>query len=168
MLGQEVTPTVLNLNDLCGLLQRALAADGRDLQCDDLLALLKRRLAQKGGSRKVVTLDGGIEVCDLCVLYPVYADWVTDIGFQLGFQCQAEPRSGEWCSDMVNTLQVFTTLRRLIMVRLEGLEQEQAAGNGYGLVDVVEKSAVTGELHEQSKARLHALCVGLKPVGSAG
>lgn len=161
---QVVTPTVLNLNDLCDLLQRALAADGQELQGDALLSLLKGHLARTGDAQKVVTLGNGIEVCDLCLLYPVYADWVTEVGVQLGFQCQAEPRAGEWCSELVNALQVFTTLRRLIMVRLEGMEQEQAVRNGYGLVDVVERSAVSGESFEQSKARLHAVGVGLKPV----
>lgn len=156
--------TVLNLNDLCVLLQRALAADGQTAPADALLALLKTCLAQKQLVNKVIVLDDGLEVCDLCVLYPVYVDWVTNIGIQLGFKCQDEKQAGEWCREMPNALQVFITLRRLVMARLEAMERAEADKTGFDLLDVVERSVITGEPYEQSKARLHAKGVGLKPV----
>ncbi|MHC5194850.1 hypothetical protein ACYSUW_13945 [Pseudomonas frederiksbergensis] len=156
--------TVLNLNDLCELLRRALEADGQTTTAEALLALLKACLVQKQLANKVSVLDAGIEVCDLCVLYPVYANWVTNVGDQLGYQCQDEKQAGEWCREMPNTLQVFSTLRRLVMARLEAMEREEAAKTGFDMVDVVERSVLTGEPFEQSKARLHAKGVGLKPV----
>ncbi|MGE8063873.1 hypothetical protein [Pseudomonas sp. NPDC089569] len=156
--------TVLNLNDLCELLRRALEADGQASTAEAHLMLLKTCLVQKQLVHKVITLEGGLEVSDLCVLYPVYADWVTNIGVQLGFQCQDEQQAGEWAREMPNTLQVFITLRRLVMARLESMERAEVAKTGFGLLDVVERSVATGEPYEQSKARLHAKGVGLKPV----
>lgn len=153
--------SVINLGDLCSLLQRALLVDGLSASGDALMALLKAHLEQQGALHKVVILDGGNEACALHVLYPVYAAWVTAVGVHLGFQCETESRAGEWCSELPNALQVFTTLRSLIMVRLESMEQAQAAARGYSLLDVVEKSVANGESYEQSKARLHSLQVGL-------
>lgn len=156
--------TVLNLNDLCELLRRALDADGQTTTAEALLALLKSCLGQKQLANKVIVLEGGVEVCDLCLLYPVYANWFTNVGVQLGFQCQDEKRAGEWCRELPNALQVFITLRRLVMARLEAMERAESAKTGYDLLDVVERSVMTGEPYEQSKARLHANGVGLKPV----
>ena len=156
------TPTYLDLHGLCLLTNRALAADDAEVSAERLLELLMARAEQKGVSSKFVPLPTGVTACDFCLVYPIYADWVTDIGVELGHECRDTPLA-EWCANMPNITQVFVSLRRLVMARLETLEQEKAKKVGYGLADVIERSGITGEEFEQSKARLHAQKVGLKP-----
>lgn len=155
------TPTYLDLHDLCLLTNRALAADGAEVSAERLLELLMARAEQKGVSPKFVPLPSGVTACDFCLVYPIYADWVTDIGVELGHDCRDTPLA-EWCASMPAVTQVFVSLRRLVMARLETLEQEKAQKVGYGLSDVIERSGMTGEALEQSKARIHAERVGLK------
>jgi len=155
------TLTYLDLYDLCLLTNRALAADGAEVSAERLLELLMARAEQKGVATKFVRLPSGASACDFCLVYPVYADWVTDIGVELGHECRDTPLA-EWCANMPAVTQVFVSLRRLVMARLETLEQEKAQAVGYMLSDVIERSGMTGEEFEQSKARLHAERVGLK------
>lgn len=155
------TPTYLDLYDLCLLTSRALAADGAKVSAERLLELLMVRAGQKGVASKFVRLPSGASACDFCLVYPIYADWVTDIGVELGHDCRHTPLA-EWCASMPEVNQVFVSLRRLVMHRLATLEQEKAQKVGYGLSDVIRRSGMTGEEFEQSKARLHAEKVGLK------
>lgn len=95
----------------------------------------------------------------------MYADWITDVGAALGFDCLEDDSAGEWIgSEMTVTRAIDKAIRRAALDGIEALDGDLQTKFGFSASDVFLQSINTGDSMGQSYARLHSRNRGLKPV----
>lgn len=117
----------INLTALCHKLSVALTAECSPVQAGFLLAIFKKGATAKEYAQWSQNEDGAFYV-DIAYLFETYADWVTDIGMALGFDCQSDESAGEWITDdMPKVKQIMKDIRTIIAADPADLDERLMA-----------------------------------------
>lgn len=152
------------MTSLCDKLSAALSEECSPVLPELLLALFVKRITAEGNAEFLKSEDETYYV-NSTALFATYADWVTDIGVALGFDCQADESAGEWITDSMPTVRrIMKDIRMITVKGLADLDERLQAEYGFGPSEVFLRSLNTGEPLEQSHVRLHAERQGLKKI----
>lgn len=154
----------LNLSALCRSLAQTISSECSPISADQLLELYSKRASEITGADLFVSSTGE-KAITAAGLFAVYADWITDVGVALGFECQSDESAGEWITvGMPATRAITKQMRKAAVDGLGRLDDEVRGRLGFSPSDVFMRSINTAEPMEQSHARLLSKVNGLKPV----
>lgn len=154
----------IELTALCRRLSTALSAECSPIQAELLHELFIKRATAPDGEQRLWR-EGGECYVDVAYLYGTYADWVTDIGMALGYDCHDDEFAGEWITDdMPAVEQIMKDIRKAAVSGLDELDGRLKAEYGFSASDVFSRAVSAGESIEQSSVRLHSDMNGLRVV----
>lgn len=162
--GKGVDIQQVNLTVICHKLGAALSAECSPISPERLLEIFVKRITEEGHG-EFLYCKGETHYVNPTFLFAVYADWITDIGVTLGFDCNNDESSGEWITaEMLAVRNTTKDIRMIAVNGLNNLDERLQAEYGFSPSEVFLRSVNTGEPLEQSHVRLHAERQGLKKI----